>query len=253
MADKIKIKSLQLENILRELGLAPDSCNYVITIESNDRDTKLRFSNVTLEKEEDTTLEQKNAATDNKETPHDNNTANAVSIIKNPLARSNALNKLEEEFRSFLGIHNPDNTGYYCFSERRNFEQLAYLTIGHCIYDNFNSLMTEIKDLLNMINSYIHLGYTNEYLKDLFWQPDSYTDYYLDSLQRALEDCYDVFNILVSERCVNKMDAGYKNALEIVCNKLTNGCCYQVEVRFLPEEWYSEGTWTLEYKIRGGL
>ena len=44
MADKIKIKSLQLENILRELGLAPDSCNYVITIESNDRDTK---SNIT--------------------------------------------------------------------------------------------------------------------------------------------------------------------------------------------------------------
>ena len=247
MADKIKIKSLQLENILRELGLAPYSCNYVITIESNDRDTKLKLTNVVLEKEEDVT-----APEEKEEAPHDNNTAHAVSIIKNPHARTNALNKLEEEFRSFLGIYNPDNTGYYCFSERRDFEQLAYLTIGHCIYDNFNSLMTEIKDLLNMINSYIHLGYTNEYLKDLFWQHDIYTDYHLDSLQRALEDCYDVFNILVSERCVNKMDAGYKNALEIVCNKLTNGCCYQVKVRFLPEEWHSEGTWTLEYKIRGG-
>lgn len=244
MADKIKIKSLQLENILRELGLAPYSCNYVITIESNDRDTKLRFSNIVLEKEENIA-----ASEEEEEAPQDSNTAHAVSIIKNPYARANALNELEEEFRLFLGMHNPDNIGYYYFSERRDFEQLAYLTVGHVIYDNFTSLTTETKDLLNMIHSYIHLGYTNEYLKDLFWQPDSYTDYYLASLQSALEDCYNVFNILAPERCVNKIDVLYKNAVEVVCNKLTNGYCYQVEVRFLPVEWISKGTWTLKYKM----
>ena len=247
MADKIKIKSLQLESILRELRLAPDSCNYVITIESNDRDTKLRFSNVTLEKEEDTTLEQKNAATDNKETTHDNNTAHAVSIVKNPHARINALNKLEEEFRSFLGIHNSYNTGCYYFSEKRDFEQLAYLTVGHYIYDNFTSLMTAIEDLLNMIHSYIHLGYANEYLKDLFWQSDIYTDYHLNSLQSALEDCCNVFNVSVPERSISKIDTAYKKALEIICDKLTNSS--HVLVRFLPEEWHDEGTWTLVAKI----